>query len=116
MIEELKMGSVDWTKVETTGRVWLTNAGEYHDAWPEFLAEQGLRLIVVDSEPEGEGTLHFFNPQLRETVHIRIDGVKSLLSEAKSYLPEADRWIELLVGPEVNEEEKIGRASCRERV
>jgi len=79
-------------------RVWLEDVGGDQDARLEFLADQGLRLIMADLGPEGGETLHFYNPRDNETLHIRAGGGKSLLSESSRYFPTATRWIELLRG------------------
>ncbi len=109
-LDLLPREGVDWSRVEPMRRVWLEDVGGDHRARLEFLADQGLRLVMVDLGP-GEGeTLHFFNPRDRETLHLRAGGGKSLLSEAARYFPNVSRWIELLQGEERSSQEEGGSA------
>jgi len=106
---------IDWSRVEPMRRVWLEDIGGDHRARLEFLADQGLRLVMADLGP-GEGeTLHFFNPRDRETLHLRAGGGKSLLSEAARYFPSVSRWTELLQGEEKSSQEERGSAALPTR-
>lgn len=91
---------IDWSRVETTRRVWLEDIGGDHGARLEFLAGQGLHLVLADLSPDAGETLHFSNPRDNETLHLRAGGGKSLLTEAAKYFPAASRWIEMLQGAE----------------
>jgi Ni,Fe-hydrogenase III large subunit len=97
-LDLLPREGIDWSRVEPIRRVWLEDMGGDHGARLEFLADQGLRLIMADPGPAGGETLHFHNPRDRETLHLRAGGGKSLLSESDKYFPAASRWIELLHG------------------
>jgi Ni,Fe-hydrogenase III large subunit len=89
---------IDWSRVQSTRRVWLEDVGGDHRARMEFLADQGLRLVMADLDSTEGETLHFSSPRDGETLHLRAGGGKSLLEEAKRYFPAAARWIELLYG------------------
>jgi Ni,Fe-hydrogenase III large subunit len=91
---------IDWSRMVPTRRVWLEDIGGDHHARLEFLADQGLRLVMVDRSSSMGETLHFSNPKDRETLHLRAGGGQSLLAAAVKYFPAANRWIELLQGEE----------------
>jgi len=97
-LDLLPTEGIDWSRAETIRRVWLEDVGGDQDARLEFLADQGLRLVMADLGPDGGETLHFFNPRDSETLHLRASGGKSLLPEAGRYFPSTARWIELLYG------------------
>ncbi len=89
---------IDWSRVEAIRRVWLEDVGGDQGARLDFMADQGLRLIMADLGPAGGETLHFYNPRDSETLHMRAGGGEGLLSESRKYFPSASRWIELLRG------------------
>ncbi len=91
---------MDWSRLEPARRVWLEDVGGDHRARLEFLADQGLRLVMADLCPGRGETLHFSHPRDNETLHLRAGGGKSLLPEAARYFPAASRWVELLYGGE----------------
>ncbi|MBN2026188.1 MAG: hypothetical protein JW854_05455 [Actinobacteria bacterium] len=97
-LDLLPTEGIDWSRTETIRRVWLEDVGGDQTARLEFLADQGLRLIMADLGPDGGETLHFFNPRDGETLHFRAGGGKSLLPEASRNFLSASRWIELLYG------------------
>ena len=99
-LDLLPREGIDWSRVAVTRRVWLEDIRGDHGARLEFLADQGLRLIMADLGPGGSETLHFFNPRDEETLHLRAGGGISLLSGSREYFPEAARWIEFLRGGE----------------
>jgi Ni,Fe-hydrogenase III large subunit len=97
-LDLLPREGIDWSRTEPIRRIWLEDVGGDQGARLEFLADQGLRLIMADLGPDGGETLHFFNPRDCETLHLRAGGGKSLLPESSRYFPAASRWIELLYG------------------
>jgi len=97
-LDLLPREGIDWSRAEIIRRVWLEDIGGDQGARLEFLADQGLRLIMADLGPDGGETLHFFNPRDGETLHLRAGGGESLLPESSRYFPAASRWIELLRG------------------
>jgi Ni,Fe-hydrogenase III large subunit len=114
-LDLLPEGGIDWSRAEVTPRVWLEDIGGDHGARLEFLADQGLRLLMVDLGP-GEGeTMHFYNPRDEETLHLRAGGGLSLLSEATKYFPQAARWIELMRGAEREDDETRAATMYLER-
>lgn len=92
----MERNPIDWNKLESPRRVWLSDGGHHSKARFEFLAGQGLRLIMVDFEGDGRGTLHFSDPRDRETIHIKTGRGEQLLLIALKYFPEASRWLALL--------------------
>jgi Ni,Fe-hydrogenase III large subunit len=97
-LDLLPREGIDWSRAAATRRVWLEDIRGDHGARLEFLAEQGLRLIMTDPGPGGGETLHFFNPRDEETLHLRAGGDVSLLAGSCEYFPESARWMELLRG------------------
>lgn len=97
-LEETPDREIEWSSVERPRRVWLEEGGGDHVARLEFMAEQGLRLLMADVGPGQEGVLHFYNPRDRETLHLRAGDAGSLLEASREYFPEARRWWELLRG------------------
>lgn len=86
---------VDWSRLETTRRVWLEETRGDHAARMEFLAAQGLRLLMASPVPGVGGTLHFHNPRDGETLHLKAEGGRSLLPEAAPHFPAASRWMRM---------------------
>jgi len=105
---------VNWSEIQPFKRVWLSEAGGDQDARLEFLAEQGLRLVMADVSAEGGETLHFFNPLDEETIHLACGPGAGLLAESSRYFPEARRWRELVEGGEM-EPEKGPEGLCLAR-
>jgi len=89
---------IDWSRLVLTRRVWLEDVRGDQGARLEFLADQGLRLVMVDVGGDIGETLHFSHPTDDETLHLRPGGGGSLLDEARKYFPSALRWMELLRG------------------
>lgn len=87
--------------------VWLEEAGGNRGARLNFLAEQGLRLLMADRGPEGRETLHFFNPREGKIPHLVSAEEGELLEAAGPFFPAAYRWIQLIYGGE--EEHCLGR-------
>jgi Ni,Fe-hydrogenase III large subunit len=114
-LDLLPQEGIDWSRAEVTPRVWLEDVGGDHGARLEFLADQGLRLLMVDHGPGGGETLHFYNPRDKETLHLRAGGGLSLLPEATRYFRPAARWIELMHGTEPRDGKTRAEAICIER-
>ncbi|NPV59170.1 MAG: hypothetical protein HPY75_05850 [Actinobacteria bacterium] len=91
---------VDWSMARPPRRVWLDDVRGDHGARLEFLAAQGLRLIMFSPGPAEGGTLHFHNPRDGETLHLRAEGGRCLLPEAVASFPAASRWMTALRGAE----------------
>ncbi len=91
---------IDWSRVRATRRVWLEETRGDHGARMDFLASQGLRLIMAAPGPLKGGTLHFHNPRDAETLHLRAGEGKSLLQVAVASFPSASRWLRMSQGPE----------------
>ncbi len=104
---------IDWSRLVFTRRVWLEDVGGDQGARLEFLADQGLRLLMVDVDRNIGETLHFSHPSADETLHLRPGGGGSLLREAEKYFPSASRWIELLQGEqEADQRERPSRPAA----
>lgn len=99
---------VNWSEIEPFKRVWLSEAGGDQGARLEFLAEQGLRLVMADVDTAGGETLHFFNPRDEETIHLACGPGAGLLAESSKYFPEAGRWRELIEGGRMGLEKGAG--------
>ena len=111
-LDLLPREGIDWSRVQPVRRVWLEDMKGDHGARLEFLADQGLRLLMADLGP-GEGeTLHFSSRRDGETLHLRAGGGKSLLPEAVKYFPAAVRWTELLRGEERVDRRRPGAAGA----
>lgn len=104
---------VDWAQAEETRRAWLTGGGD-HGAHLEFLADQGLRLIMADLWPEGGESLHFYSPHDRETVHLRAARGEDIFTQAAEDWPAMARWIELIYGSDAEGEGATGICVARD--
>ena len=91
---------VDWSMARPPRRVWLDDVRGDHGARLEFLAAQGLRLIMFSPGPVEGGTLHFHNPRDGETLHLRAEGGRCLLPVAAASFPAASRRMRELRGME----------------
>jgi Ni,Fe-hydrogenase III large subunit len=107
--------NIDWRDIRETRRVWMPDVGGDQRARLEFLADQGLRLIMADLGPASGETLHFFNPRDRETLHLRAGKEENLLSESVRYFPQAARWIDLIRGSQMDGVETAAGAVFMER-
>ena len=94
----LPQEGIDWSRARPPKRVWLEETRGDHAARLEFLASQGLRLIMASPGPSEGGTLHFYNPRDRETLHLRAEGGRDLLPAASAFFPAASRWMEMSRG------------------
>ncbi len=88
----------DWTLAAETRRTWVAEAGGDSAARLGFLADHGLRLLMADTGPGGEETLHFYSPRDRETVHVKTARPGGLLAAGADFFPAAARWRELVAG------------------
>lgn len=86
--------------MERLKRVWLGDAGGDQVARLEFLAEQGLRLIMADVSPRGREALHFYNPRDGETLHLVSREGGGVIRRAAAFFPEARRWLDMMRGGE----------------
>ncbi|OFW56295.1 MAG: hypothetical protein A2W01_01440 [Candidatus Solincola sediminis] len=87
---------VEWHKLESGNRVWLSGNGSDLKARLEFLAQHGLRLMLVSFEEQSGASLHFSNPIDRETLHIKSTRGPELVLAASQCFPEAAPWLEIL--------------------
>lgn len=84
----------EWSRAAETRRAWM--AGAATAASLEFLADQGLRLLMMDKRPGGEVTLHFHAPRDGETVHLKAERGEGVMEACARLFPAAARWNELL--------------------